>query len=163
MKFRNACVSNSSSSSYICEICDHAESGYDLGMAEAEFISCVNDHTICEGHVLDYIMEKGFIAELKQYLIDNDEARESDVEDIDEANALIECGEIRWNLPAAFCPCCNFHSLARYDYHRYLETLTDINKQTALGILKTKFGTTKELWHWIRAGGPSGNRTKINI
>ena len=36
MKFRKDFVTNSSSSSYVCEICGRTESGWDMGLSEAE-------------------------------------------------------------------------------------------------------------------------------
>ena len=47
MKFRKDFVTNSSSSSYVCEICGRTESGWDMGLSEAEMMECVNGHTFC--------------------------------------------------------------------------------------------------------------------
>lgn len=38
MKFRSTFVTNSSSSSYVCEICGRTESGYDLGLSDCEMM-----------------------------------------------------------------------------------------------------------------------------
>lgn len=54
MKIRNGFVSNSSSSSFICEICNHTESGYDQSLSELGFVECVNEHIFCEEHLLEY-------------------------------------------------------------------------------------------------------------
>lgn len=47
MKFRKDFVTNSSSSSYVCEICGRTESGFDIGLSEVEIMECVNGHTFC--------------------------------------------------------------------------------------------------------------------
>ena len=52
MKIRNGFVSNSSSSSYVCEICYHADAGMDACLQELGFIQCENGHIICEEHML---------------------------------------------------------------------------------------------------------------
>ena len=52
MKIRLGFVSNSSSSSYICDVCGEERSGYDFGLREAEMYSCMNDHTFCEEHAI---------------------------------------------------------------------------------------------------------------
>ena len=53
MKIRFGFVSNSSSSSYVCEVCGNAESGWDAGAAECGMYTC-SDHThiFCEEHAL---------------------------------------------------------------------------------------------------------------
>jgi hypothetical protein len=52
MKIRNGFVSNSSSSSFICEICGHTEIGYDDSASDLGFAVCVNEHIFCEEHLL---------------------------------------------------------------------------------------------------------------
>lgn len=48
MKKRNGFVSNSSSSSFICDSCGGSEEGMDLCLSEAEMFNCHNGHTIHE-------------------------------------------------------------------------------------------------------------------
>lgn len=49
MKVRQGFVSNSSSSSFICDACGQDSSGWDLCMDEAGMFQCENGHTICDG------------------------------------------------------------------------------------------------------------------
>ena len=51
MKLRKGFVSNSSSSSFTCDVCGNTESGWDLCMSEAEMCECVNGHIFCESHL----------------------------------------------------------------------------------------------------------------
>jgi len=53
LKKRSQFVSNSSSSSFICEICNHTESGWDASVEDIGFVRCENDHTFCEEHLLE--------------------------------------------------------------------------------------------------------------
>jgi len=49
MKIRNGFVSNSSSSSFICDVCGTIESGFDASLEDFGMVECVNGHTFCEG------------------------------------------------------------------------------------------------------------------
>ncbi|MHA2280253.1 MAG: hypothetical protein ACXAC5_05280 [Promethearchaeota archaeon] len=51
MKIRTGFVSNSSSSSFICDVCGHDESGWDLGLSEAYMSECGRGHIICDSHI----------------------------------------------------------------------------------------------------------------
>lgn len=53
MKFRKDFVTNSSSSSYVCEICGRTESGWDMGLSEADMMECVNGHIFCCDEALE--------------------------------------------------------------------------------------------------------------
>lgn len=52
MKLRSYFVSNSSSSSFVCDFCGRDASGWDLCMDEAEMFECVNGHTVCKDHAV---------------------------------------------------------------------------------------------------------------
>jgi len=53
MKMRLGVVSNSSSTSFTCEICGHEESGMDCSLADLGFVECINNHVICEDEMLN--------------------------------------------------------------------------------------------------------------
>ena len=52
MKIRQGFVSNSSSSSFICEVCGRTETGYDLCAEDAEMYECENFHVFCVSHAI---------------------------------------------------------------------------------------------------------------
>ena len=68
MKFRKDFVTNSSSSSYVCEICGRTESGWDMGLSEAEMMECVNGHTFC----CDEALERPSKKELIKIILENE-------------------------------------------------------------------------------------------
>ena len=47
MKKRKGFVSNSSSSSFVCDVCGNDVSGMDMCLDEAEMAECKNGHTVC--------------------------------------------------------------------------------------------------------------------
>lgn len=55
MKYRLSFVTNSSSSSYICDVCGRHEEGWDMCLSEAEMMQCENGHTICEDEMTEDI------------------------------------------------------------------------------------------------------------
>lgn len=58
MKYRSDFVTNSSSSSYTCDICGRTESGWDMGLSEAEMVECVNGHIFCADEMLELSKEQ---------------------------------------------------------------------------------------------------------
>lgn len=53
MKVRLYYVSNSSSSSWTCDVCGQTEAGYDCSASDVGMRVCVNEHVYCEDHAID--------------------------------------------------------------------------------------------------------------
>ena len=53
MKIRSKYVSNSSSSSFICNVCGNLEYGFDIGLSEVGMVTCGRGHVLCTGHAQD--------------------------------------------------------------------------------------------------------------
>ena len=48
MKIRNGFVSNSSSSSFTCAVCNRSEGGYDASLRDFDMSECTAGHTFCD-------------------------------------------------------------------------------------------------------------------
>lgn len=126
MKYRLDQVTNSSSSSYVCDICNHVESGWDMGLSDAEMYECENGHTICEDHInfssnkeVAIVLLKKTIryyenvtyynAKEKKEKIDEIEEllKKVGYEEYDDFEEIFSDYELRNCLPAELCPICN--------------------------------------------------------
>ena len=106
MKIRMGFVSNSSSSSFICEICGRDESGFDMSLYNAEMVCCEHGHTICMGHLL--CDEETF----------NELYEEND--------------DIYYEFPEKYCPVCQGESISRYDIISYAKKKGLVEEMKAL-------------------------------
>ena len=67
MKYRKDFVTNSSSSSFVCEICGRSESGYDMSLEDAGMYECVNGHVFCQDEAMTDFTRQEKIEMLKSY------------------------------------------------------------------------------------------------
>jgi hypothetical protein len=140
MKIRTGFVSNSSSSSFVCEICSHSETGYDASPDDLGFAVCVNEHIFCEEHLLHTDCEREdyeypedccpicqFIEysqpELAQYLLEKYGVARDDV--------FAEIKQLNKRRK----------KLYNYEYIDYVFKKFNISDEEILKELKTKYGT----------------------
>lgn len=123
MKFRKDFVTNSSSSSYVCEICGVTESGWDISLREAGMVECTNNHVFCKDEMLEVSRE-----ELLDYFnkeFDSDVFEENkDLSDDILMDMLLDddtLSDFRYNVPECFCPICRFIEYSNEDLAKYLE------------------------------------------
>lgn len=117
MKIRHGFVSNSSSSSFVCDVCGAECSGMDMCLSDAEMYRCENDHTFCDSHMI------------KGKKVTDDDADEEDEEDYDE----------RYDAPEAICPICNMNGITRNDLIAYLLREVGLTEKQILIFLKHKY------------------------
>lgn len=132
MKFRKDFVTNSSSSSYICEICGRNESGYDLCLSDCEMMECVNGHIFC----CDEALEKPTKKDLIKMILENEWNKERwdratrGYRDYSEEELIVMdedclfdefCSDgYNYDVPECVCPICNFIEYSEYDLSAYL-------------------------------------------
>jgi hypothetical protein len=154
MKIRKGFVSNSSSSSFTCNVCGENACGMDLGLEDADMFECVNGHTYCGSHTKDVIN----VEAMRKYVLDgyaSDEEKEEvkamnddDFEEYADDNCVES--EMRYEVPVEICPLCNFTLLDKeigYEYLKIEKGTTDI---LILSELKDRFGNQTELKKFIK-------------
>lgn len=132
MKFRKDFVTNSSSSSFVCEICGRVESGFDIGLAESGMMECVNGHIFCEEESLEIPPKE----ELLKMILENEwnkgvwdsnirQRRDYTQEEIAVMNGedlfTKFCSDNGYyDVPECVCPICQFIEYSDRDLSKYL-------------------------------------------
>ncbi len=127
MKVRKGFISNSSSTSFICDICAESVGGYDMGLEEADMFTCENSHTFCRDHTVG--------------------GREVVENQIDEDGEGIDPYEI----PSKYCPCCMFDKVADFDIVAYFLKEKGMTREEVASMFKDRFKTYDEFNKYTRA------------
>jgi hypothetical protein len=130
MKVRKGFVSNSSTTTFICDVCGNVEAGMDISISECEMRECVNGHTFCIKHDTGKISIDGMrraVENASKWTVDDEtkeEVRNMTDEEVEEwfenegEDAFYDI--MNYEYPAEWCPLCNFRALARTDIISYL-------------------------------------------
>jgi len=119
MKKRQGFVSNSSSSSFICNICGNTESGCDANPSDLGFKECRYGHLFCEDHEdIEVIISKNDLItclqkeysedsyeELVKKLTDMDEEQYIEWNKSDEAEKYLDMYYYN-EISSEYCPLC---------------------------------------------------------
>lgn len=136
LKFRRDFVTNSSSSSYVCEICGRTESGWDLGLDDAEMYECVNGHIFCWDEALPLPSKKKMIQLILQNKYNSNTYEQ--LITIDEDSLFEEhltdggC----YAIPECMCPICQFIEYSEYDLSKYLLKKYQISREEVFAEVK---------------------------
>lgn len=116
--FRNGFVANSSSASFVCDICGNEHSGWDADPGDAFMMECENNHIICADHftkeewngiLIKYASAKGLVVD--EDILDRTWNNTNDFFEY--------CGYDY--LPADDCPMCRGDFVCDNDVIRYLK------------------------------------------
>lgn len=175
MKIRAGFVSNSSSSSYICEICG------DVG-EDDDIVTCEREHTFCIYHLHHSLFSKEIVSAYvarseslsehdKQELIrliravdpstfnrlrgslysksDNPTLHQIDVL-LDDLGYNVEMWEIRENLPPEHCPICNLEVFTDHDLIRYFTASTRMSRNDVIAAVKRRFNNYETFNNYLQ-------------
>lgn len=130
MKYRTDFVTNSSSSSFVCDICMEVESGWDIDLSEANFVQCENGHEFCDHHISPSLFNKIIDYEDKNY---------------DE--------DWRYSLKEKYCPICTFKELSITESRNYLILKNKIDLELLKKELRNEFNNFDEFKKFLSSEG----------
>lgn len=158
MKYRKDFVTNSSSSSYTCEICGRTESGWDMGLREAEMVECVNGHVFCQ----DEMFPIGEKEELIKTILENEwnkdrycsktnSYRDFNEEELQGMSAedlfdMLCSDGGNYGVPESVCPICQFIEYFEYDLSNYLEREYHVSRDEVFAEVKKVNRRRKKLY-----------------
>lgn len=162
MKIRYGFVSNSSSSSFTCDVCKDTAVDYD-GECEIEYLTCKEGHQICKKHIKSSLLKKS-TAQMHQVLLDDvdnwdhvgadereserDSIRGMDAQEVEDFYNDLTCGE---ELDETTCPLCSFKILSDEDLLDYLLMLTGSTKKSMIDQALKSYPNYDAFWDAIKA------------
>jgi len=155
MKTRNGFISNSSSTSFICDVCSHMESGMDASARDLGFETCVNGHVFCDSHVEN--LPKQTPADIRKDIKEqitsdkywDETTKKSALDELDDTldddiEELFEESYSDDGVAACQCPICTFTELSTDDGFAFLKKNSGFANKEILDAIKSTFKTYKE-------------------
>lgn len=148
MKIRNGFVSNSSSSSFTCSVCNSQFSGWDAGPHDFGHEECVKGHIFCNHKIVnkerfDKLVEKGET--------DTDELPDGYWKDPDRIEKYGLMGDDLYEIPSEFCPVCCMNIICNDDCIAYLYKKYSTNNKELADEIKKKFSSYDEFREYLKS------------
>lgn len=163
MKIRSGFVSNSSSSSFICDLCGETRSGWDMSLNEAGMTQCEHGHTLCDEHYINggdlstddkqKFLIKSYNNRINGYYKNKPEQQKEyydaikNVVNLNEDQLNSECNdfELNYSFPSEFCPICRLDNIQDDTILNYIIKKFNINKDKIKTEIKTKYKTLQDI------------------
>lgn len=132
MKLRSGFVSNSSSSSYICEVCGDTFEAYDEGITHFSLVMCADhDHLFCEVHRINPNIEADGHEAYTMYEYEDDDDR----------------------IDSKHCPICQLKTITEGMLLDYALHKLNVNRDALKAEISEWFSTCDELYDEINGTG----------
>lgn len=163
MKYRTDFVTNSSSSSFICDVCGTHIEGYDYSLSDAEMLECESGHTFCEHHIriptieetYEYVkknFDENQLVSLKKLTLFDKTIKPYEVEP-NFASSVCEVikktTDWPYDIPEMYCPICKLEHIDNYDKFHYLCKKLGFNMSEIIQEIKDKFETLDDLMDFL--------------
>lgn len=142
MKIRNGFVSNSSSSSFICNICGRVESGYDVSYNDVGICQCAFGHTMCQDEVSEFVKSAKLEEAFEHY--ENEETEDEDGNPLEQYEGDWPC-----EFDTRFCPICQMHAIDRDDLLPLLLKTNGLTEKQFMADIKERFASFADLRKFI--------------
>ena len=155
MKTRRGFVSNSSTTSYTCEMCGETASGFDSASIEDfGFFCCENGHELCLEHQLDVDdltteEKRGILLEDNKEYIEREPGQLQELMEGDEDYVndwWADEGHNSYEVPAIYCPICQFLEISNSDTAAFLLRETGVPREDAFKFVKEQNKRRKKLY-----------------
>lgn len=142
MKRRNGFVTNSSSTTYVCEISGESETFWDgNSRRDYGFVMCENEHTLLEEFV-----DGEVTPELARAWIDRASYSKPDTTAMSDDEALEHCDNLDGDIPQELCPICQFKAFSQPELAEYLEREYEISRDDVFAEVKKLNKRRKKLY-----------------
>ena len=164
MKIRKGFVSNSSSSSFVCDVCGNVESGYDASASEVGFANCENGHEFCEDHIVRNLSDDQIRGLIKR-IIESGDAGEDfsempEAEQFEEIRGVLENKYMNTNsfeeygfdyeLPEECCPICSMQHIPDSEVLTYILKSHEFTRQNMMEKIRRDFQTYGDFKAFIK-------------
>jgi len=157
MKIRKGFVSNSSTTTFICEVCKNTYAAQDGNLEEAEMMECTEGHTFCQHHTTigeDPSPNKK-LEVLREALSDEDfnKVLKDDEGEISDETWHEEFDyEIRNELPPKYCPICSLRHVPDTTVMQFLLKEHSKKEETVRKEIQSRFKTYEEFKKYVKEG-----------
>lgn len=155
VKIRKSFVSNSSSSSFICDVCGETFSGMDLSYGDVDCHTCVSGHIFCDEHMVGEVEDYITRGDVIEYLTDwkDDVVEEIKTMSSEEYEEWVEEYKDEYlydlfndELPEVCCPICSFKIITKDMLVDYITRETGITRADIFALIHAKNRRRKKVY-----------------